>query len=306
MRIGIYFAANKEQGGVYQYCVSFLESLNRIKGNKYIVMDTSGDVPNKFKKIKSFEIINLTKTLPLWLKGISLLDPVLYKICFMFNIPWVIAKWLKLLNYPLINSVNGQNLDLCFYLSSTDICYLSKPPFVVTVYDLEHKLKPEFKEVSAGGNWERREFTFTNIAKFAYRTLVDSRIGKIDFVRLYNSDPPKVIVLKYLTGAYLIKNPTKTQLKKVRTKFRLPKEYIFYPARFWPHKNHRNLIYAVETAKNRVIDVNLILTGSKDAEFSTFSEIQSIVKSLGLIGKVKYLGYVNDLEIGRASCRERV
>src|SRR3990172_2520327 len=61
MRIGVYFTPEKEQGGVYQYSVSFLETLFKIKNNEYVVISASKDIPQKFRRAENFKIINLAR-----------------------------------------------------------------------------------------------------------------------------------------------------------------------------------------------------------------------------------------------------
>ncbi len=58
MRIGVYFTPGKTQGGVYAYTVAILESLAKIKGNQYVIISTSSDVPTKFRLAKNFTIID--------------------------------------------------------------------------------------------------------------------------------------------------------------------------------------------------------------------------------------------------------
>jgi glycosyltransferase involved in cell wall biosynthesis len=77
----------------------------------------------------------------------------------------------------------------------------------------------------------------------------------------------------------------------------LPDKFIFYPAKFWPHKNHINLIKALAFLKNKGININLVLTGSKDADFSSFKKVFASVKQFGLDKQVFYKGYVSNKEI---------
>ena len=69
MRIGIYFTPNKEQGGVYQYCLAILESLSKIKGHHYVVISTSKNIPSKYFKKRNFQVIDMyTRTHEISLK----------------------------------------------------------------------------------------------------------------------------------------------------------------------------------------------------------------------------------------------
>lgn len=43
----------------------------------------------------------------------------------------------------------------------------------------------------------------------------------------------------------------------------IPNKYIFYPAQFWKHKNHLNLLKAITILKDAITDIHLVLLGQK-------------------------------------------
>ena len=43
----------------------------------------------------------------------------------------------------------------------------------------------------------------------------------------------------------------------------VPDKYVFYPAQFWSHKNHINLVKAIHILKMTINDIHLVLAGSK-------------------------------------------
>ena len=61
--------------------------------------------------------------------------------------------------------------------------------------DLQHRLQPEFPEVSADGQWEKREYLFRNATRGATLLIADSEVGKEDIVNCYGEygvSPEKV------------------------------------------------------------------------------------------------------------------
>lgn len=305
MRIGIYFTSTKLHGGVYQYSVAFLEALSRINKNNYVIVSTSKDLPEKFYKRKNFKIINIfVGRHPFSLKLHNLLSSaatvffyILIDIFYKLRLSDWITPIYKLSQQNIINIFEEENLDLIFYPTSFNLSFLVNIPSVVAFHDLQHKLNPQFKEVSARGIWENREYGYTNVSKNAFRIFVDSEIGKEDVESCYGTDLEKIVVLPYLCPSYL---NTKISLRKVDhiiNSLRLPKKYIFYPAKFWPHKNHKNLMKAIGLLKKEGRLVNLVLTGSKDADFSTFNEVFSLIKRLGIEKQIYYLGYVESEEL---------
>src|SRR5215831_8317507 len=53
-------------------------------------------------------------------------------------------------------------------------------PYMMAIHDLQHRLQPEFPEVSANGEWNYREYLFRNGARYALMVLTDSEVGKED------------------------------------------------------------------------------------------------------------------------------
>jgi glycosyltransferase involved in cell wall biosynthesis len=116
-------------------------------------------------------------------------------------------------------------------------------------------------------------------------------------IRFYPNSQGKVVILSYLAPSYIAPNVTKSKTCHVKRKYSLPDDYIFYPAKFWPHKNHKNLINALGILKEHGKRVNLVLTGSKNADFSSFYEVMGLVEEKDLKDQVFYLGFVNNEEL---------
>ncbi len=71
---------------------------------------------------------------------------------------------------------------------------------------------------------------------------------------------------------------------KLIKKYYLPKKYLFYPAAFWPHKNHLFLLNAIKKFSRHKI--NLILCGLKK---NFYKEVSNFILKNNL-KNVKYLG----------------
>lgn len=73
-----------------------------------------------------------------------------------------------------------------------------------------------------------------------------------------------------------------------------PRKYIFYPAQFWKHKNHLNLLKAISLLKNSIKDIHLILVGS---EKNNCKEIERYIIENDLQNEVTIFGFVSDANI---------
>jgi hypothetical protein len=69
----------------------------------------------------------------------------------------------------------------------------------MSVYDLNHRLQPEFPEVSAFGEFDRREYLYENVCRYATLVVVDSEVGKEDLLRFYGHliDEDRIRILPY-------------------------------------------------------------------------------------------------------------
>ena len=83
----------------------------------------------------------------------------------------------------------------------------------------------------------------------------------------------------------------------MRTTYHLPDRYLFYPAQFWPHKNHARIVQALGVLKREHgLKIPVVFSGSHTVEIRerTFREVMSVSSQLGLEKEIHYLGYVPD------------
>jgi len=289
MKIGIYFSSTRVAGGVYQYSTSLIDALLNIPGHEYTVFVASGDIPDYIRKSKRVRVVEIPVG-----HGILYLLSYLSLRLFSNSITTLLYKFTQKEN---IRAIENKNLDIMFYPTSSNLSFLAQTPSVVAIHDLMHRVNPQFLEVSAGGRWQNREYIFKNIAKHAFRILVDSEVSKKGVQKFYKARQEKVVILPFLSPSYLENNMSVSIARKICVSLRLPDKFIFYPARFWPHKNHLSLVQALYHLKREGKIVNLVLTGSKKAEFSTFNRVMKYVKDNDLEKQVLYLGYVDNEQI---------
>ncbi len=72
--------------------------------------------------------------------------------------------------------------------------------------------------------------------------------------------------------------------------------YLFYPANFWPHKNHIRLLQAFKIVADRLeTTIRLVLTGNIDSNQGKL--IKNCVQELGLEGQVHFAGVLTDAQM---------
>ncbi len=217
----------------------------------------------------------------------------------------------KLLFDPVAaRAVRKSGIDLVVQLSFHPFCFGSLKPFIVPIYDLNHRLHPEFPEVSAFGETNLRDFVFTNMCKYATFVLVDSEVGKEHVLRFYGDyiDADRIRILPYYAPFRRSDMPGAEELGRVSAKYRLPRRYFFYPAQFWRHKNHELIVRALRLiADEGAEDVKVVFCGNYEDYFRAINikQLTELVNESQVGDRVVYLGKVPDEDMPalyRLSC----
>jgi glycosyltransferase involved in cell wall biosynthesis len=122
---------------------------------------------------------------------------------------------------------------------------------------------------------------------------VGSEEAKQQVCHFYGVLPENVWVLPFPTPQKAIDiaegkihAPAKTD---VRGKYGIKNDFLFYPAQFWPHKNHVNLLHAIKLLQQRGCAISLVLTGS---DHGNLAHVKKTVQELGLSDLVHFCGFV--------------
>lgn len=138
-------------------------------------------------------------------------------------------------------------------------------PYMAIVWDLQHRLQPWFPEVSAGGTWRQRETFYGEYLRRATYIIAGTDAGRMEIERFYQVTSNRIKILPHPTPAFTLKaqDTLASDVAGVLTKYGLKSNYLFYPAQFWSHKNHANLLLAAATLKREhQIDLPVVFVGS--------------------------------------------
>ena len=116
-------------------------------------------------------------------------------------------------------------IDLMLYPISSVLAFETGLPYVMAIHDLQHRLQPEFPEVSANGEWEQREYCFRNGARYATLLLADSEVGKEDILNFYGPygvTPDRVKISPFISACYLALDVPESELQRVQVMYSLP------------------------------------------------------------------------------------
>lgn len=278
MKIGILAMLSRDQGGVYQYAHSLINSLIHSGQNQYTIITDEG-FENLSEEGSHHKVVRIRKQTQDVAKQI--------KRAVTLTFPFMRGSFDAAPEYI---AIKDKKLDLIISpLAMLTPIYLNIK-YIVTIHDLQHKYHPQFftfRQRCA------REYVFNKIAGEASLVVCESSYVKQDVINFLNVPEERVWVIQ--SPPPLAMKPLhldEEHLRAVKEQYNLPDRFLFYPAQFWDHKNHINLVRAVHLLNTEYgADIQLILVGSKKDKFEeTFEK----VKQLHLDEKIKWLGYVPD------------
>lgn len=155
---------------------------------------------------------------------------------------------------------------------------------IVPVHDLMHRYEGRFSEVRK--DYEERELVFASKARYAWCVLTDSKTGKKQFKESYLSymrkKLPHIVSIPFVVSGQI----TDCEEEIIDT----PPKYVFYPAQFWEHKNHINLVRAIHILVKDIPDIQLVLVGS---EKNSMGRIKQYISQYGLADNITIKGFVS-------------
>jgi len=168
-------------------------------------------------------------------------------------------------------------------------------PFIATVWDLEHRKQPYFPEVSVTGwTWAQREQTYRAVLPRASFIVTGTQVGKNEIVHYYGVNPDNVKVVPFPVARKELREAS-LDVRVLREKYRIKGDFLLYPAQFWPHKNHVNLLRALDVLRQRDgLKLNLVLTGS---DKGNQHYVRDKVREWELSDQVFDLGFVSREEL---------
>lgn len=189
-------------------------------------------------------------------------------------------------------------IDIVYFLSPTSWpTDLEKTNYITTVWDLCHRNDLEFPEVRWNREFERRENNYLSILPKALAILVESDNTRINLVKRYGIDESRIYITPF-QGAKEIRNESIYKSQKVidmKKKYGLSVPYIFYPAQFWPHKNHIYLLEGLKYLQDVYgISIGAIFTGK---DYGNLNYIKKNVMKLGLSERICFAGFVENKEM---------
>ena len=312
IRLGVVPALDPTSGGMYQYSEMMLRSLERsdLPGIERLLVIREGNAPpsaplpegwDSFplspRTVKSLARRMIKRALPVHLLESARSSIGKRETRRIESRPESIRDRLE-----LRERLADLGVDVLLFPAPDPFAFEIGVPSIMAIHDLQHRLQPEFPEVSADGEATRREYLFRNAVARCLFILVDSEIGKEDVLQLYGDvvgDGSKVKVLPFVPAPSLRIDIDSAQIAEARDRLGLPDRFLFYPSQFWPHKNHARIVEAIARLHDKGTSTPIAFTGSGDGAIKskTLAELNAMANQRGVSHLVHHLGYVSDADM---------
>jgi glycosyltransferase involved in cell wall biosynthesis len=204
--------------------------------------------------------------------------------------------WKKVqIRYKLIGPLEQKLLDLgcdvVYFISPTGalLASLQKLNYITTLWDLCHRETPEFPEVRYFDAFFSREQNFKHTLGPALLILTESeRLADIAS-QYYGINRDRFLAMP-LSPTTFIQDVHAINKEGILEKYGFKEKYFFYPAQFWPHKNHIRILQAL--VKLRDIHgwtPKVVFTGK---DYGNLNYIKNFTKINRIEEQVDILGFV--------------
>jgi glycosyltransferase involved in cell wall biosynthesis len=290
-KIGLFLDADPDHGGTFQYNLNLLEGVAALPRERFQVV-LGYTAPGWLQYLAKYDL----PTIQIPRAPLSQTSFLLWK-----GLRLPIGPWRQGCRFfhPKAKAFLREGCDLWIFPSQEDLSYQMPLPALVSILDLCHRFGRRFPESASPREYRYREQKYRNICRWSRGMLVDAEMVRRQVSEAYKIGVERVHVLPQIAPGYM---HGKAIPPDFESRYRLPEKFIFYPAQFWEHKNHKNLLRAVASLKRDCPDLKLILAGGKK---NAYEAVVSLTQELGLVDDVIFLGYVPDADIRELYRRAR-
>jgi len=215
------------------------------------------------------------------------------------NSPTLLKFIKKIEHYsPFERILVDNRIDLVYFLSPSSLALdLENLNFITTVWDLCHRVDPEFPEVHFNCEFRARDERFRQILPLSTAILADSYAGKVSISNIYGIPASRIYVMPFLPSQFIHVH-AKSDVNfgmNIRGKYHLDCAYVYYPASFWPHKNHVYLLEGLRALeRNYALRVGAIFSG---ADHGNQDYIRAYARDLDLLDRIRFIDFVSEAEV---------
>jgi glycosyltransferase involved in cell wall biosynthesis len=164
------------------------------------------------------------------------------------------------------------------------------------VFDGCHRDTPEFDEVREYAEFERREILFRSASTKAALVVTNAQEIIDALCHRYGMEPTRAVCIPFSPSHFVSRSVAAGEVDDatVLKKYGLEPGYLFYPAQFWPHKNHATVLAALALLQKKGTTKRLVLCGS---DRGARGLVEELIARHGLADQVHILGFVPSSEL---------
>ncbi len=191
--------------------------------------------------------------------------------------------------YALDRVADKGRVDFIWFLGAG--VHLTNRPYATIVWDIQHLNTPWFPEMSGNGLWDGREMSHNWFLRRASVVVTGTRRGQHELNSLYHIPIERLPILPHPTPQFALDAGVPEKSRSIVDGLGLTRPYVLYPAQFWPHKNHVNLIESLARLKrDKGVAMDLALVGSDKGNRGF---LEAVADRLGVRDAIHFLGFVD-------------
>ena len=215
MKVGLYFRGFEEElGGVYTFQHELMNALIEMVDQTYHEFSIIGwgkEIPNCLKIPSKIKYLSLHRGLMerMRSKTVRSFSEALH----LLNINKGKYRRWNINNHILRVLINN---GIGMTWSTATSCLTTDLPYIVTVFDLQHRLQPYFPEVSSQGEWESREKQLSKILKRAAFIVTGTETGKAEIEQFYNVNSSRIKIIPFPAPCIKSDNQEESPIKIIK------------------------------------------------------------------------------------------
>jgi len=286
--IGIFVDSEKASGGAYQELLTFIRNFEKFNKNynlNFTILCTSKKLGFD-KNLTKFKIVYFN------------MGSISRYIHYLFNFHHFFRRIRKFLFFKnkFESFLKENDIDyLVFTGPSQYPLYLEKTNFCMIVPDVNHRENNEFPELSFTPEYSRKDEIFTKCLPKSSMIITNSEDIKKRISFFYKILEERIIVINQQPSESIKefnKKKDDNESIKFKEKNNLPNNYIYYPAMYLPHKNHKYIIDGIKKLNlSEKINISAVFSGS---DKGYLENLKYYAKKNDIDKKIIFLNFVSD------------
>jgi glycosyltransferase involved in cell wall biosynthesis len=285
MNIGVYITCNMMAGGGYNQAINALHQITKICNHSNHKLKVFTNSIENFKFLDDeYRLIEIkTKKSDKWIAFTNYSKLAQYaqkKIRIRGNFESILEK---------------NKIDLMYFVEPGPQClYLEKINYILTVWDNAHRDYPEFPEVRLNYAFIERENELRLTLPRAILVICDSAELVERISQRYSIDKNKLLAMPFTPFSERYKLKGNVDISAIKKKYNIKRDYFFYPAQFWPHKNHIRIIEAFKLKYNHLSQMQVVFCG---AEKNNLLHVKNTISKNTLEENFRIVGFVEESDL---------